>query len=152
MNISAKSDYAVRALLALAALDADGPVKSEVVAGAQQIPVKFLENILLELRKSGLVTSARGAEGGHRLARPADQITLAQVIRAVDGPLANVRGVRPEAVDYEGAATHLREVWIAMRAALRSVLESVTLADVIEGSLPAHVTDLAGTADAWLPH
>jgi Rrf2 family protein len=152
VNISAKSDYAVRALLALAASDQTSPVKKESLADAQNIPVKFLENILIELRKAGLVISLRGAEGGHRLARPAAAITLADVIRAVDGPLANIRGVRPEAVSYNGPAAPLQDVWIAMRASLRSVLEAVTVADLVAGTLPAEIRELAGTEDAWLPH
>jgi Rrf2 family protein len=152
VNISAKSDYAVRAMLALAA-DAGGrPVKGEALANAQQIPVKFLENILMDLRRAGLVASQRGAEGGYRLARPSNAITVADVIRAVDGPLANIRGIRPEAAEYDGAATALRDVWVAMRAALRSVLERVTLADVSSGALPAPLKKLLADPDAWAPH
>jgi Rrf2 family protein len=152
VNISAKSDYAVRALIALAAADSASPVKSEWLATSQHIPVKFLENILLELRKAGIITSVRGADGGHRLARPPDRINLAQVIRAVDGPLANIRGVRPEAATYRGDAACLQDVWIAMRASLRSVLEAVTLADVVKGKLPPRIRRLAAEPDAWLPH
>ena len=132
MRVSAKVDYAVRAALELAAAG-DGPVKGERIAQAQGIPLKFLENILLELRHHGLVQSRRGVEGGYWLARPAEEITLAEVIRAVEGPLANVRGIRPESVEYEGPAVRLQEVWIAVRANLRSVLETVTLADVAAG-------------------
>ncbi len=152
MNISAKSDYAVRALLLLAAGDRRGPVKGETLASDQHIPAKFLENILLDLRRAGLIASQRGADGGYRLSRPATDITLAQVIRAVDGPLASIRGARPESADYDGAATALRDVWVAMRAALRSVLEHVTLAEVAGGDLPPAVTRLTGDRDAWLPH
>ena len=152
MNISAKSDYAVRAMLALAADGTDRPVKGETLAGAQQIPAKFLENILMDLRRAGLVASQRGAEGGYRLGRPAKAITVADVIRAVDGPLANIRGIRPEAAEYDGAATALRDVWVAMRASLRSVLERVTLADVVAGTLPAPLRKLVGDPDAWEPH
>jgi len=152
VNISAKSDYAVRAMLALAADDTDRPVKGETLAGAQQIPAKFLENILMDLRRAGLVASQRGAEGGYRLGRPAKAITVADVIRAVDGPLANIRGIRPEAAEYDGAATALRDVWVAMRASLRSVLERVTLADIVAGTLPAPLRKLVGDPDAWEPH
>ena len=152
MNISAKSDYAVRAMLELSAEGGTGPVTGESLANAQQIPVKFLENILVDLRRAGLVSSQRGAEGGYRLARPASRITVADVIRAVDGPLANVRGMRPEDAEYEGAAEALRDVWVAMRAALRSVLERVTLADLASGSLPASVRKLTANPDAWAPH
>ncbi len=152
MNISAKSDYAVRAMLALAAVDTDRHVKGETLAGAQQIPAKFLENILMDLRRAGLVASQRGAEGGYRLGRPAKAITVADVIRAVDGPLANIRGIRPEAAEYDGAATALRDVWVAMRASLRSVLERVTLADIVAGTLPAPLRKLVGDPDAWEPH
>jgi Rrf2 family protein len=149
MHVSAKSDYAVRAAIELAAA-ADGPVKGERIAEAQQIPIKFLENILSDLRHAGYVQSQRGAEGGYWLAVPADAVTLADIIRAVDGPLANVRGARPESVTYGGSAGHLVEVWIAVRVALRSVLERVTLADMIAGTLPADVKELISDADAWV--
>jgi Rrf2 family protein len=152
VNISAKSDYAVRAMLVLAADDTGRPVKGEALAAAQQIPAKFLENILMDLRRAGLVASQRGAEGGYRLGRPAKAITVAEVIRAVDGPLANIRGIRPEAAEYEGPATALRDVWVAMRAALRSVLERVTLADVVAGTLPTPLKKLVADPDAWEPH
>jgi Rrf2 family protein len=150
VQISAKADYAIRALAELAA-EGGGPVKGERLATSQQIPPKFLENILSELRHAGLLYSQRGAEGGYWLARPADQISLADVIRAVDGPLANVRGQRPEMVDYEGAAKRLSEVWIAVRASLRLVLERVSLADLVEGPLPESVMELALNPDAWQP-
>jgi Rrf2 family protein len=152
VNISAKSDYAVRAMLELSAEGGTRQVTGEALANAQQIPVKFLENILVDLRRAGLVASQRGAEGGYRLARPANRITVADVIRAVDGPLANVRGMRPEDAEYEGPAEALRDVWVAMRAALRSVLERVTLADLAAGSLPASVRKLTADPDAWSPH
>jgi Rrf2 family protein len=150
VQISAKADYAIRALAELAA-QGGGPVKGERLATSQQIPPKFLENILSELRHAGLLYSQRGAEGGYWLARPADQISLADVIRSVDGPLANVRGQRPEMVDYEGAAKRLSEVWIAVRASLRLVLERVSLADLVEGPLPDSVMELALNPDAWQP-
>jgi Rrf2 family protein len=149
MHVSAKADYAVRAAIELAAA-ADGPVKGERIAEAQQIPIKFLENILSDLRHAGYVQSQRGAEGGYWLAAPADTITLADIIRAVDGPLANVRGARPESVAYTGSASHLVEVWIAVRVALRGVLERVTLADLVAGALPDGVRELIGDADAWV--
>jgi Rrf2 family protein len=149
MHVSAKSDYAVRAAIELAAA-ADGPVKGERIAEAQQIPIKFLENILSDLRHAGYVQSQRGAEGGYWLAAPADTITLADIIRAVDGPLANVRGARPESVAYTGSASHLVDVWIAVRVALRGVLERVTLADLVAGTLPDGVRELIGDADAWV--
>jgi Rrf2 family protein len=151
VRVSAKADYAVRAMVELAAAG-DGPVKAERIAQAQEIPLKFLENIMADLRQAALVRSQRGTEGGYWLARPADEITLAQVLRAVEGPLASVRGRRSEEVEYAGSAKPLREVWIAVRASLRSVLESVTLADVARGELPRAVETLTADADAWLPH
>jgi Rrf2 family protein len=149
MHVSAKADYAVRAAVELAAAGA-GPVKGDRIAEAQQIPIKFLENILSDLRHAGYVQSQRGAEGGYWLAEPAETITLADIIRAVDGPLANVRGARPESVTYEGSASRLVEVWIAVRVSLRGVLERVTLADLVAGALPAEVKELAADADAWV--
>ncbi|HTS72280.1 MAG TPA: Rrf2 family transcriptional regulator [Gaiellaceae bacterium] len=152
MRVTAKVDYAVRAGAELAAASGEGPVKGERIAQSQQIPLKFLENILLELKHAGLVQSQRGAEGGYWLARPAEEISLADVIRAVEGPIANVRGERPELVEYPGAAGPLREVWIAVRGNLRAVLEKVTLADVAAGRLPDEVSRIAADPDAWLPH
>jgi Rrf2 family protein len=152
VRVSAKADYALRAAAELAAAEGAGPVKGEQLARAQGIPPKFLENILLELRHAGLVHSQRGVDGGYWLARPADEITLAEVIRAVEGPLANVRGTRPEAVEYTGSAEPLRRVWIAVRASLRGVLESVTLADVARGELPSSLDDLVADPEAWRPH
>lgn len=152
MQISAKTDYAMRALLALAACEPDALVKGEVLASSQNLPRKFLENIMLELRRAGIVTSHRGAEGGYRLARPPAEISLAAVMRAVDGPLAEVHGHRPETTAYVGAAEHLQEVWVAVRASLRAVLESVTLADVVDGKLPEMVQKLANDPDSWVSH
>ena len=152
MRISAKTDYALRAAAELAAAPDGGPVKGERIADAQAIPLRFLENILGELRHAGIVESRRGAEGGYLLARPAAEIALADVVRAVDGPLANVGGRRPDALDYPGSAAQLREVWIAVRAGLREVLERVTLADVVSGKLPGPVEQLISTDDAWKPH
>ena len=149
MRVSAKADYAIRAMIELAAAG-DGPVKAERIAQAQEIPLKFLENIMADLRQGGLVRSQRGAEGGYWLARPADEISLADVIRAVEGPLANVRGRGAEELVYAGTAGPLREVWVAVRASLRSVLETVTLADVANGRLPAVVAELSAADGAWL--
>jgi Rrf2 family protein len=149
MRISARADYAVRAAVQLAAAD-EGPTKGEAIARAQDIPLKFLENILSDLRHSGLVRSQRGADGGYWLARPAGEITVADVIRAVEGPLASVRGGPPEDVTYAGAAESLAQVWIAVRASLRSVVETVTLADVASGRLPAKVVRLAEDPEAWV--
>jgi Rrf2 family protein len=151
VRVSAKADYALRAAIELAAAG-DGPVKGERIAQAQEIPLKFLENILLELRHAGIVRSQRGVEGGYWLARPAEEISLAEVIRAVEGPIANVRGVGPQDVEYGGAAARLREVWIAVRASLRSVLEETTIADLARGELPPAVEALARDPDAWAPH
>jgi Rrf2 family protein len=151
VRVSAKADYALRAAIELAAAG-DGPVKGERIAQAQEIPLKFLENILLELRHAGIVRSQRGVEGGYWLARSAEDVSLAEVIRAVEGPIANVRGVGPHEVEYAGAAGRLQEVWIAVRASLRSVLEETTLADLARGELPATVEALARDPDAWAPH
>jgi len=152
MRVSAKVDYAVRAGVELAAAVDGSPVKGERIAQSQQIPFKFLENILLELKHAGLVQSQRGAEGGYWLARDPVEISLADVIRAVEGPIANVRGLRPEEVEYGGAAEPLREVWIAVRANLRAVLETVTLADLAAGRLPEEVARITADPEAWLPH
>ena len=151
MRVTAKVDYAVRAAVELAAAG-EGPVKGERIAEAQGIPLKFLENILLELKHAGLVQSQRGAEGGYWLARAPAEIALAEVIRAVEGPIANVRGERPEQVEYAGASEQLRDVWIAVRASLRAVLERVTVADVAAGRLPDEVARLASDPEAWQPH
>ena len=151
MHISAKVDYAVRALLSLAA-DHSGAMSGGALATDQDLPVKFLAGILAELRRGGIVASQRGQEGGYRLARPATQISIADVIRVIDGPLTEVRGERPETTSYDGAATHLQDVWIAVRASLRSVLEATTLADVATGKLPAIVRRLAANPDAWNSH
>jgi Rrf2 family protein len=150
VRISAKADYAVRAAVELAAATDDKPVKAERVATAQEIPLNFLENILGELRHSGIVRSQRGAEGGFMLARPADKITVADVMRAVEGPLASVRGAPPEEANYGGAAGALPRVWIAVRANLRGVVENVTLADIAAGRLPAKIDRLAENPEAWV--
>src|SRR5215211_5812429 len=151
MRVSAKTDYALRAAVELAAAHGNGtPVKGERLATTQSIPLRFLENILLQLRHAGIVESRRGADGGYRLARPPAEITLADVIRAIDGPLAGVSGARPETLDFHGSSEPLRDVWVAVRAALRSVLERVTVADVAAGALPPHVQRLLEDEDAWV--
>ena len=152
MRVSAKTDYALRAAAEIASATGDAPVKGERIAAAQDIPLRFLENILSELRNAGIVESRRGAEGGYLLARPPSEIALADVIRAVDGPLANVGGRRPEQLSYSGSAESYREVWVAVRAGLRTVLESITLADVAAGKLPGAVRKLTSDPDAWEPH
>jgi Rrf2 family protein len=150
VRISAKVDYAVRAAVELAAATGEKPVKAERIGTAQGIPVNFLENILSELRHAGIVRSHRGAEGGFRLAKPANQVTVADVIRAVEGPLASVRGGPPEEITYAGASESLLRVWIAVRVSLRNVAERVTLADVASGRLPRVVDRLADDPEAWV--
>jgi len=152
VRISAKADYAVRALAELAACPPEDPVKAEQVAVSQGISLRFLLQILGALRTAGLVRSQRGREGGYFLARPADEITVADVIRAIDGPLASVQGARPERVTYAGAARALQDVWVAVRANLRAVLEVVTVADIASGELPPSIQDLTRDKQAWLPH
>jgi Rrf2 family protein len=149
MRISAKADYAVRAAVELAAAG-DEPMKGERLAEAQQIPLQFLEHILLELKHARLVRARRGARGGYWLARPPEQITLADVFRAVEGPLANVQDEAPEAKSYPGQAEPLRDVWIAVRASLRRVLERVTIADLREGQIPDEVLELTRDEGAWV--
>ncbi|MFT4220222.1 MAG: Rrf2 family transcriptional regulator [Microbacterium sp.] len=141
MQITARADYAVRALAELAARDGESATRNEL-ADAQGIPPKFLEAILADLKKAGLVLALRGSTGGYLLARDADGITIADAVRAVDGPLAAVRGVAPEAMRYAGVAEPLRDVWVAVRASMRVVLESTTIDDVVSGDLPVEVTSL----------
>jgi Rrf2 family protein len=148
MQVSARVDYGTRALAELASRPGQ-LVTSEELAELQGIPVKFLEGILTQLRRAGLVLSKRGAEGGYRLARPAAEIAVADVFRALDGPIAAVRGMAPEDMDYPGAAEHLRDVWVATRAALRTVLEQVTLDDVVSGQLPDTARRLLAEPGAW---
>lgn len=150
MRISAKADYAVRAVVELAAAPDDKPVKAERIATAQDIPLNFLENILGELRHAGLVRSHRGAEGGFRLARPPSEVTVADVIRAVEGPLASVRGAPPEEASYPGAAATLPRVWIAVRANLRQVVEHVTIDDIARSMIPPAIDKLAEDPEAWV--
>jgi Rrf2 family protein len=150
MQVTAKVDYAVRAMVELAAAGG-GPVKGEAIAIAQKVPFRFLENILIELRHATLVRSQRGSEGGYRLARPADEITLADVIRTVEGPIASIRSERPDEVSYPGSAVLLRDVWVALRANMRAVLESVTLADIAGGELPPDILRLTEAPGVWEP-
>jgi Rrf2 family protein len=149
MHVTAKADYAVRAVVELADAAQGSPRKVDQIAQAQGIPLSFLENILTQLRSAGVVRSQRGPEGGYWLARPAAEVNLAQVIRAVEGPLVGVRGQRPEEVRYAGSAESLQQVWIALRANLRKVLEHVTVADVAAGKLPKQVIALTREEEAW---
>ncbi|MFD7094487.1 RrF2 family transcriptional regulator [Streptomyces xanthophaeus] len=149
MRISARADYAVRAALQLAASQDDGPLKAEAIADAQDIPHKFLEGILNDMRRGGLVLSQRGGNGGYRLAKPAGSITIADVIRVVDGPLVSVRGVRPPDLSYTGPAEALLPLWIALRANVREILDGVSLADVAASDLPVDVAALSQAPDAW---
>jgi Rrf2 family protein len=148
MQIPAKAEYAIRALLTLAASDVS--VSAEHLALEQELPAKFLGAILSDLRRGGLVTSQRGPEGGFKLAHDPDQITIADILRVVSGPMAGVRGMRPETLVYEGDAKYLREVWIAVRGALREVLEHVTLGQVLRGELPDTVTRFTSESDSWV--
>jgi Rrf2 family protein len=148
MRISAKVDYAVRAAVELAAAGGE-PIKGEAIADAQGIPLKFLENILGELKHTGIVASRRGAQGGYWLAKPAEDVSLADIVRAVEGPLASVRGQGPETLHYKGEAVPLQKVWIAVRANLRAVMEDTSLADVVGGELPETVRELSEPAEAW---
>ena len=151
MRVSAKVDYAVRAAAELAA-GGEGPIKGEHLSKSQGIPLKFLENILGELKHAGLVRSQRGTEGGYWLAKPANEIKIADVIRAVEGPLASVRGEAPETVKYEGAAEPLGKLWVAVRANLRAVLEETTVADIANGTLPAVIEEITSDPQAWATH
>jgi Rrf2 family protein len=150
VRISAKADYAVRAALELAVDHGREPIKGERLADAQQIPLQFLEHILLELKNAGLIAARRGAHGGYWLARDPEEITVADVIRAVEGPLANIHEHAPEELHYAGAAERVRDVWVAVRAALRSVLENVTLADLARGELPWRIDAILGDPEAWI--
>jgi len=147
VHIPAKVDYGMRALLTLAARRE--PTTAEALAESQGLPARFLGAILIDLRRAGIVSSQRGSEGGYRLARPGSEISVADVMRALDGPLAEVRGLRPEAAHYGGSAEHLQDVWVAVRASLRNVLERVTLDDVVAGHLPRSVAKLTEDPDAW---
>jgi Rrf2 family protein len=149
VRITAKVDYAVRAAIELSGSEPGVPVKGDTIGSTQHIPTKFLENILAELKRAGIVSSRRGADGGYWLAVPADTVTVADIIRAVEGPLAAVRGVQPQDLVYEGRAEPLREVWVCVRANLRRVLEHVTIADLASGTLDPSLTALAEDPDAW---
>lgn len=148
MHVSARLDYGVRALLELAQRDGQ-TVKADAIAQAQGIPLKFLEAILRDLKLAGMVNSQRGASGGFRLGRPSAEISVADIARALDGPLAAVRGERPEAVQYPGAASQLTKVWIALRVSMRDVLEEISLASILSGELPASVNELLTHPGAW---
>src|SRR4051794_7451907 len=149
MRITAKADYAVRAALELAAAPEGEPVKGERLAEAQDIPLQFLEHILLELKHARLIQARRGAKGGYWLARPPDEVTVADVIRAVEGPLANIHESAPEDLHYAGAAERVRDVWVAVRANLRAVLESITLADITSKQLPWRLEALLSDPEVW---
>ena len=148
MHVTARADYAVRALVELAATPRGAATRHQL-ADSQEIPGKFLEGILTDLRRAGLLTAQRGSRGGYQLAQPPERIALADIIRAVEGPLAAVRGESPEDTSYPGAAKALTEVWVALRASMREVLESTTVADVVAGSLPAEVRALLDAPEAW---
>jgi len=149
VRLSARVDYALRAVVELAATGVTTPLSADRIAKAQDIPGKFLESILVQLRRGGIVHAQRGPEGGYWLARPAAEISLADVIRVIDGPLASVRSHRPEDLGYRGAATALQDVWIALRASEREILDLVSVADVASGSLPRRVQELIADPRAW---
>jgi Rrf2 family protein len=151
VDISARTEYAIRAMLALAeaAGAGSGPLSVDTLATRQDLPRRFLESIVSDLRRAGLVVSTRGAQGGYSLTRPSAEISLGDVFRAVDGPLAEVRGLRPHETRYEGVAEHLPTVWVALRASLRQVLDGTSLADVLSGDLPDRVVELSSAPDAW---
>lgn len=151
MRVSAKADYAIRGLLEIAA-SSEPPVKRDEIADAQQIPVKFLETILGELKHAGVVASQRGAEGGYSLARPASEITLADIMRVIEGPLASVRDVRPELLEYPGVAAPLKEIWVALRASMREVLEETTLDDIVHQTYSKGVAGLVSDPASWESH
>jgi Rrf2 family protein len=148
--VSARADYALRALIALAA--EDRPMTAEQLAASQDLPISYLEAILMELRRGGIVASRRGPDAGYRFVRPPEELTPADVMRAVEGPLAEVRGLRPEATSYTGSAAPLQELWVALRASLRQVLEGVTIAQLARGQLPKELRRLLSDPDAWVPH
>ena len=150
MRVSARADYALRAVAELAVVQDDARLKRDVIATRQRIPVEFLESVLLTLKHAGIVQSQRGSGGGFRLARPAADISLADVIRAVDGPMSDVRGDRPETIEYTGPAERLQDVWIAIRASLREILEETSVDDLVHDRLPTEVRRLASDPDAWV--
>jgi Rrf2 family protein len=150
MRVSARADYALRAAAELATASDGERLKREALSARQNVPVEFLESVLLDLKHAGIVQSQRGASGGFRLARPAEEISLADVIRAVDGPMADVRGDRPERIEYVGAARHLQQVWIALRASLREILEGTSLRDLVDGAFSPEIRRLLDAPDAWI--
>lgn len=152
MRVSTKSDYALRALIELASEPGSEAVTADELGRRQDIPHNFLQSILGDLRKADILRAQRGASGGWRMAKQAADVTVADVIRAVDGPLVSVYGVRPESVEYQGRAEVLKPVWVAARDALREVLESVSIADLVAGTLPAEVAERTVDEDAWRPH
>jgi len=150
MHVSARADYALRAVAELAGVASNERLKRDVIAARQNIPVEFLESVLLALKHAGIVQSQRGASGGFRLARPPSEISLADVIRAVDGPMTDVRGDRPETLEYVGPAERLQDVWIAIRASLREILEGTSIDDLVHGRMPAPVRRLTEDPEAWV--
>lgn len=152
MRVTTKSDYALRALIEIACVDAGEPISADELGRRQDIPKGFLQAILADLRRVGILTSIRGKSGGWKLTKPAEEISVADVIRAVDGPLVSIYGQRPEAVSYDSTAESLQQVWIAARYSLRDVLEHVSIAQLAAKSLPEAVTDKVAVEDAWNPH
>jgi Rrf2 family protein len=152
MRVSAKSDYALRALIEIARRSDGVPVSAEEIGRLQDIPHGFLQAILADLRRAGILVAQRGQSGGWRMNRDPDDVTVADVIRAVDGPLVSIYGLRPEAVEYNESAAVLQHVWIASRHALRDVLEKVTVRQLAEGKLPRSVSSRTSDQDAWQPH
>ena len=150
MQISARSDYAVRAALSLASAY-PSLMSAQAIAQQQDMPRKFLEAVLADLRRAGIVRAQRGAEGGYTLANPPREVSVGAILRAVDGPLAGVRGLRPEETQYDGAAENLPRLWVAVRAAVRDVVDEVSLAELVSGRMPAHVRKLTTRPDAWQP-
>jgi Rrf2 family protein len=152
VRVSAKADYALRALIELAGRNGDEAVSAEELGRLQDIPFGFLQAILADLRRAGVVVSQRGQSGGWRITGEGARVSVADVIRAVDGPLVSIHGLRPEAVSYNESAEVLQHVWIAARSSLRDVFEQVSIQSLSEGRLPAAVTSRTKTEDAWKPH
>lgn len=152
MRVSAKADYALRALIELTRTEHHAPVSAEELGRLQDIPHGFLQSILADLRRAGIVVAQRGQSGGWRMARKAETVSVADVVRAVDGPLVSVYGLRPEAVEYNPAAQVLQRVWVAARSSLREVFETVTIADLAAGALPTEIEERTADQDAWQPH
>ena len=152
MRVSAKSDYALRALIEISSSSGEAPISAEEIGRLQGIPHNFLQAILADLRRAGIVISVRGQSGGWRMARDAADVSVADIIRAVDGPLVSVYGLRPEAVEYNGSAMILQLVWIAARANLREVFERVTIDRLSRGDLPLEIMKLTKDDEAWRPH